>query len=129
MDSSAVRFTVMLTTEGAAISVAVTMAVRREAEGEDPASGATGCGTAADWAGAKKAIHPEVEAVFHASYQFGRSRIEDIVRLDAVPRGFSPELAREYLTRYIICELGAEEYKGLAAYLQFARASSPARVV
>ncbi len=81
------------------------------------------------WAGPRPVIRPAVEAVFHASYEFGRANIEDIVRRDAVPRGFSPELAREYMTRHIICELGAEEYKGLERYLSYAKAMREAEVV
>jgi hypothetical protein len=70
-----------------------------------------------------------VEAVFQASYAYGRTHIEDIVRLDAVPRGFSPELAREYLTRHIICELGPAEYEGLALYLSYAKSAAEAGAV
>jgi|SRR5579863_4982073 len=75
------------------------------------------------WAGPKESITPEVEAVFHASYQFGRSHLEDIVRREAAPRGISPELAREYLTRHIICEIGPAESEGLELFLRHARAA------
>src|SRR5690606_28704836 len=48
------RFTVMETTEGAAFSVAVTMAVRRTSEGEDPWVAVPGAETAgAETAGAE----------------------------------------------------------------------------
>jgi chorismate dehydratase len=74
------------------------------------------------WAGRKAAITPEVEAVFHASYQFGRAHLDDIVRVEAARRGIRPELAREYLTRHIICELGPAEYQGLELFLEYAHA-------
>jgi chorismate dehydratase len=75
------------------------------------------------WAGWKAAITPEVEAVFHASHRFGRDHLEDIIRLEAAPRGISLDLARDYLTRHIICEIGSEEYKGLEMFLGYARAA------
>ncbi|HLY19207.1 MAG TPA: MqnA/MqnD/SBP family protein, partial [Bryobacteraceae bacterium] len=81
------------------------------------------------WAGPKKMIRPEVEAVFQESYAYGRAHIEDIIRMDAVPRGFTTEIARAYLTRHIICELGPAEYDGLALYLSYAKSAAEARVV
>ncbi len=81
------------------------------------------------WAGSKKMIRPDVEAVFRGSHAYGCAHIEDIVRLDAVPRGFSPEIARTYLTRHIICELGPAEYEGLALYLSYAKSAVEARAV
>ena len=81
------------------------------------------------WAGQKEMIRPEVEAIFQASHAYGRAHIEDIVRLDAVPRGFSPEIARAYLTRHIICELGPDEYKGLAQYLSYTKSAAEVRAV
>lgn len=73
------------------------------------------------WAGRKQAITPEVEAVFHASYEFGRAHLDDIVRVEAGQRGISPGLAREYLTRHIVCELGPAEYRGLELFLDYVR--------
>lgn len=73
------------------------------------------------WAGKKEAITPAVEEVFHASYQFGRNHLEEIIRAEAAARGISPELARKYLTRHIVCELGPSEYQGLESFLDYAR--------
>jgi len=73
------------------------------------------------WAGRREAITQEVEAIFHASYQFGRGRLDEIIRVEAAQRGIRPELAREYLTRHIICELGPAEYQGLDLFLEYAR--------
>ena len=81
------------------------------------------------WAGRREAVTPEVEAVFHASYEFGRDHLGDIVRVEALPRGIRPELAREYLTRHIVCELGAAEYRGLDLFLEYARAAREATSV
>ena len=78
------------------------------------------------WAGPRHVIRPEVVAVFHGSFEYGRAHLEDIIRLDAVPRGFAPELARAYLTRHIVCELGPAEYHGLDLYLRYARSAREA---
>ena len=81
------------------------------------------------WAGRKEAITPEVEAVFRASYEFGRSRLEDIVRLESARRGLAPDLARDYLTGHIVCELGPADYRGLELFLDFARSEQIAAAV
>ena len=74
-------------------------------------------------------IRPGAEAILQASRAYGRGHIEDIIRMDAVPRGLSPEIARAYLTRHIICELRAAEYEGLALYLSYAKSAAEARAV
>jgi chorismate dehydratase len=81
------------------------------------------------WAGRKEAITPEVEAIFQASYQFGRHHLDDIIRVEAAQRGIRPELARDYLTRHIICELGSAEYQGLELFLEYARTAREAASV
>jgi chorismate dehydratase len=81
------------------------------------------------WAGRKEAITPEVEAIFQASYQFGRHHLDDIIRVEAAQRGIHPELARDYLTRHIICELGPAEYLGLELFLEYARTAREAASV
>ena len=43
------------------------------------------------------------------------------MRAEAGPRGFTPELVRHYLTRNLVCELGAEEYRGMELFLRYAR--------
>lgn len=57
---------------------------------------------------------------FRASLRFGMAHMEDIVRQEHSKLGISEALAREYLTRNIVFELGDREYKGLAAFLQYA---------
>jgi chorismate dehydratase len=69
------------------------------------------------WAG-HRAL--EVAGLFHASYQIGKNSLDEIVEQEAVPLGFSPQLARDYLTRHIQFELGGEHDKGLALYLKLA---------
>ncbi|HLN02985.1 MAG TPA: menaquinone biosynthesis protein [Bryobacteraceae bacterium] len=73
------------------------------------------------WAGRKAAITPEVEAVFRSSYEFGRAHLVDIIRVEATHRGIPPALAREYLTRHIVSELGPADYRGLELFLDYAR--------
>lgn len=81
------------------------------------------------WAGCKEAITPAVEEVFHASYQFGRAQLDELIRAECAARGLSPKLAREYLTRHIVNELGAAEYRGLELFLEYARAAREAASV
>jgi chorismate dehydratase len=73
------------------------------------------------WAGRKRHITTEVIDALNASCRFGRDHLEDIVRIDGAARGFSADVAREYLTRHIVNELGSREYEGLRLYLQYAR--------
>jgi chorismate dehydratase len=81
------------------------------------------------WAGRKEAITPNVEAIFRASYEFGRDHLDEIIRMEAASRGLSEELARQYLTRHIVCELGGAEYRGLELFLEYARAPREAASV
>jgi predicted solute-binding protein len=62
---------------------------------------------------------------FLSSCRYGRERIEEIVRLEAPRRGFSPELARDYLTRHIVHELGPRDYQGMDLFLSYARQPLP----
>jgi len=73
------------------------------------------------WAGHERHITPEVVEALTESCRFGRAHLDDIVRIDAAARGIPGELAREYLTRHIVNELGPAEYQGLQLYLRYAR--------
>jgi predicted solute-binding protein len=73
------------------------------------------------WAGRKGSVTPEVVEAFRESCRYGLGRIEEIVRAEAPPRGFTPEFAREYLTRQIVHELGPREYRGMELFLEYAR--------
>ena len=72
------------------------------------------------WAGRAGATGPEVTEAFRASCQYGRERIDEIVREEAPRRGVPAELARDYLTRHIVHELGEREYQGLRRFLELA---------
>jgi predicted solute-binding protein len=71
------------------------------------------------WA-ARAGVPAQDPAPFLESLRFGMAHIEDIVRQEHPKLGISEALAREYLTRNIVFELGDREYKGLATFLQYA---------
>jgi chorismate dehydratase len=73
------------------------------------------------WAGRKRHVTAEVIDALVESCRFGRAHLDDIVNIDAAARGIPKELAREYLTRHIVNELGPREYEGLELYLRYAR--------
>jgi predicted solute-binding protein len=73
------------------------------------------------WAGDKRHITPAVVKALNDSCRYGRQHLEDIVKIDAAARGIPETLAREYLTRHIVNELGPREYEGLELYLRYAR--------
>jgi chorismate dehydratase len=64
---------------------------------------------------------PELARDFTASCRFGLEHLEEIVRLEAPARNISEALAREYLTRNIVFELGDREYEGMRLFVQYAR--------
>jgi predicted solute-binding protein len=71
------------------------------------------------WA-ARAELPTQDPAPFTASLRFGMEHIDDIVRQEHPKLGISEALAREYLTRNIIFELGEAEYTGLSTFLQYA---------
>ena len=73
------------------------------------------------WAGLRNTITPEIAEAFQASYRFGRDHMEEMVAAESAARGFKPGVVREYLTRYIVHELGAREYEGMRLFLEYAR--------
>ena len=73
------------------------------------------------WAGRRGVITPRIAAAFGASYRYGREHMEEIVAAESVTRGFKPGVVREYLTRYIVHELGPREYEGMELFLEYAR--------
>ncbi len=74
------------------------------------------------WAG-----RPEVAGTrglvdaFAGSCRFGLRNLEEIVRIEAPARHLDQSLAREYLTRNIVFELGEKEYEGMRLFLRYAR--------
>jgi predicted solute-binding protein len=73
------------------------------------------------WAGRRDALDAEAVRAFQDSCACGLDHIEEIALAEAAPRGFTPELVRRYLTRNLVCRLGAEEYRGMDLFLRYAR--------
>lgn len=72
------------------------------------------------WAGRQEFLTQAARQAFLGSWEFGRDRIDEIVR-DSAPRyGVSEDLVRQYLTRHIVFELGEPERRGLELYLRWA---------
>jgi chorismate dehydratase len=74
----------------------------------------------AAWAGKPGLPIRALEKITRASYQFGAARIDEIVDAEHTARHISRELAQCYLRQHIRFELGAEEAKGLEAFLELA---------
>jgi chorismate dehydratase len=81
------------------------------------------------WAGRKEVHSYENEAVFIDSCRFGMEHLEEIVQAEHARRGVTAELAREYLTRNLVLELGEAEYYGLRMFLDTVRGLPPARFI
>ena len=73
------------------------------------------------WAGRKGIVTGEIAEAFRSSCRYGLEHMEEIVAAESRARGFSPEVVREYLTRYIVHELGPTEYRGMEIFLEYAR--------
>ncbi len=76
------------------------------------------------WAGCREAMTPDVAARFSGSYLWGRSHLDEIVQ-QAGERGFSPALARDYLTRHIVYELSERHLRGLGLFRSRVRKLEP----
>lgn len=75
----------------------------------------------AAWATAPGGNMARLTEIAEGSWQFGSSRLEEIVENEHEARGVTAETAREYLTRYIRFELGPAHYMGLERFLALAR--------
>lgn len=73
------------------------------------------------WAGRKGVVTPEIGDAFRASCRYGLEHMDEIVAAESAARGFAPDVVREYLTRYIVHELGPREYQGMEIFLEYAR--------
>ena len=60
------------------------------------------------------------EAAFCESYRFGARRLDEIVASEHQRHGVSAALAHEYLSRYIVFELGEQEHAGMRQFLKYA---------
>jgi chorismate dehydratase len=81
----------------------------------------------AAWAGKHGLDIDGIEPITTGSYQFGKSRMHEIVEQEYGRRGITKELATQYLTRYIRYEFGPHEQQGLETFIDLARlAPTPA---
>ncbi len=71
------------------------------------------------WA-ARGGLPPQDPQPFLESLHFGQQHLEEIVLSEYQRRGITAGLAREYLTCYIVFELGDHEYQGLSLFLRYA---------
>jgi chorismate dehydratase len=76
------------------------------------------------WGGRREIVQganrQRYERTFLESCRYGLANMDDLVSREAPVRGVTEELAREYLTRHIVFELGERDYAGLALYLKLA---------
>lgn len=75
----------------------------------------------AAWAGKPGIPSTALERITTASYLFGKTRIDEIVKQEHASRGITRDLAERYLRHHIRFELGVSEIKGLEAFLDLAR--------
>jgi predicted solute-binding protein len=74
------------------------------------------------WAGKSAHLTADVARAFADSCKWGLDHMEEIVAAAARERGFRAELAREYLTKHIVYELGPRHREGLELFRKLARA-------
>lgn len=79
------------------------------------------------WAGKSEYLTADAERAFTDSREWGRTHVEEIVARAAEQRRFDTELARTYLTKNIVYELGPRHRQGLELFRKLARAV-PAKV-
>jgi predicted solute-binding protein len=82
------------------------------------------------WSGPKERIGrwpmAALQASFAGSLAHGLARMDEIVAVESASRGFAPQLVRDYLTKSIVFEIGAQEQKGLDMFLKLVAAAPPA---
>lgn len=78
------------------------------------------------WGGRKEIVQgangARYESAFIQSCRYGLANMDDLVAHEAPLRGVTEDLARQYLTRHIVFELGERDYAGLNLYLKLAQA-------
>src|SRR6185295_8598370 len=72
------------------------------------------------WSARSEIIREPYAQGFLDSCRYGLEHIDDIAREQPAQRQVSEELAREYLTRHIVFELGERDYEGMRLYLKHA---------
>ena len=78
------------------------------------------------WAARKGMASEAIAEAFRDSCRYGLERIDEIVAAEAAGRGLAPEVARHYLTRHIVHELGPRDYQGMRLFLERAGSHAPA---
>ena len=63
----------------------------------------------------------ELVAAISGCCRYGREHLDEIVAVESAGARFPPEVVREYLTRYIVHELGPRDYQGMELFLDYAR--------
>jgi predicted solute-binding protein len=72
------------------------------------------------WSGRSEIVREPYAQAFLDSVRYGLAHIDDIAREQPAARNVSEDLAREYLTRHIVFELGERDYQGMQLYLDHA---------
>lgn len=73
------------------------------------------------WAGRPEVAQQELADAFGQSACFGKRHVTEIAQWAERERGIPQALAREYLTRHIVFDIGEREMRGLDRFLKFAR--------
>jgi chorismate dehydratase len=72
------------------------------------------------WSGRAEIIREPYGQAFLDSARYGLAHIDQIAREQPAQRQISEAVAREYLTRHIVFELGERDYEGMRLYLDHA---------
>ena len=72
------------------------------------------------WAARPAVIDPVVVSTLRDSCRFGQERMEEIIAMEGLRRGFSEELVRQYLTHYIHFDLTPDFVRGMQRFLSLA---------
>jgi chorismate dehydratase len=74
------------------------------------------------WSARQELQESRYAEAFQASLGYSLVHMDEIVREQAPLRGVSEVLTREYLTHYIVFQLGERHYEGMRRYLELALA-------
>ncbi len=77
----------------------------------------------AAWAGKPGIPVESLRGVTEGSYQFGKSRIDEIIESECSQRDIPSELGNRYLREHIRFELGQDELRGLNTFFELANLS------
>jgi len=83
----------------------------------------------AAWAGRPGIPVERLSKITRASYEFGKSRLSEIVRREHQSRGIAHELGERYLGHHIRFELGTKEQDGLDTFLRLANLARSALAI